>query len=97
MPVKDEEHWRQITSHDNKHVTVVDLYYPWFGRCDVLDEALRGLYMSIEDPEKKLQYFNLDLTKIPLSKDPPSKAPAKPKFLIYVVSRRADKRNRRDN
>ena len=84
MPVKDEEHWKDVTSRENRKVTIVDLYYPWFGRCDVLDEALRGIYMNMEDPDKKIQYLNLDLTKIQVFKDLP-KPSAKPHFRIYLV------------
>ena len=84
LAVKDEDQWEEIISPENKKVTVVDLYFPSFGRCEVLDEALRALYMSIDDPEKKLQYFNVDLTKVPVLKD--AKATAKPRFQIYLVS-----------
>ena len=84
LPVKDEAHWKDVTGPDNKKVAVIDLYFPWFGRCEALDEALRALYMSLEDPEKKLQYLYADLSKIPIGKDL-SKSTAKPRFLIYLV------------
>ncbi len=82
--VRDEEHWKEITAKENKKIVVVDLYYPWFGRCEVLDEALKAIYMNLEEPEKKLQFFNLDLTKLHVLKDQP-KSSAKPRFLIYLV------------
>lgn len=81
---RDEEQWKELISKENKKITVVDFYYPWFGRCDVLDEALRGLYMGIDDSDKKMQYFNVDLTKIPVFKET-RKSPAKPLFQIWLV------------
>ena len=83
-PIRDEEHWKEVTAHENKKVTVIDLYFPNFGRCEVLDEALKGLYMGLEDPEKKVQYLYADLTKIPIFKEAPVPT-AKPRFLIYLV------------
>ena len=84
--VKDEEQWKDLTGPENKKVTVIDLYYPWFGRCEVFDEALRALHMGLEDPEKKLQYFHVDLAKVPLPKEIVGKQTAKPRFQIYLVS-----------
>ena len=85
MAVRDEAHWKEITGPDSKKVCVIDLYFPWFGRCEALDEALKALYNSQKDPEKTLQYYYADLTKIPIVKDP--KSTAKPKFLVYLVQR----------
>ena len=87
-PVRDPDHWTELTSPDNNKVTVIDLYYPWFGRCDALDEALRGIYMNIDDPEKKLQYLYLDLSKPDLKPFGDKEVPeptAKPRFFIYQV------------
>ena len=84
LPVKDEAHWKDVTGPDNKKITVIDLYFPWFGRCEAIDEALRALYMSLEEPEKKLQFLYADITNIQIIKKP-SKSTAKPKFLIYLV------------
>eukprot|EP00826_Nyctotherus_ovalis_P061420 TRINITY_DN873_c0_g1_i11.p2 TRINITY_DN873_c0_g1~~TRINITY_DN873_c0_g1_i11.p2 ORF type:complete len:102 (+),score=30.56 TRINITY_DN873_c0_g1_i11:110-415(+) len=86
LPVRDEEHWKEVTSHSNRRVTLVDLFYPWFGRCDALDEAFRGLYMTLEDPDKKIQYLHADLSKVPVFPEAEQPKPtAKPRFLIYLV------------
>ncbi|MDR3548199.1 MAG: hypothetical protein P4M11_08055 [Candidatus Pacebacteria bacterium] len=95
FPVKDEEQWNQIIGPDNKKVTFIDLYYPWFGRCEVLDESLRSLYLTIDDADKKMQFFNVDLAKIPAAKEQlkegekqgvdHNKPTAKPRFLVYLV------------
>eukprot|EP00826_Nyctotherus_ovalis_P061419 TRINITY_DN873_c0_g1_i1.p3 TRINITY_DN873_c0_g1~~TRINITY_DN873_c0_g1_i1.p3 ORF type:complete len:126 (+),score=40.06 TRINITY_DN873_c0_g1_i1:110-487(+) len=85
LPVRDEEHWKEVTSHSNRRVTLVDLFYPWFGRCDALDEAFRGLYMTLEDPDKKIQYLHADLSKVPVFPEAEQPKPtAKPRFLIYL-------------
>ena len=84
---KSDDHLTEITSEENKHINLIDLYYPSYGRCDALDEALRALYMGIEDPDEKIMFLHADLTKFPnLLGDPDAKPTAKPHFKIYFVN-----------
>ncbi len=84
FPIKDEEQWATTISAENKKVTVIDLYFPCFGRCDALDEVLRAFYNNIDGAEDKLQFLYVDITKIPALKDS-LKSSAKPHFRIYLV------------
>ena len=85
FPVKDEEHWNELTSAGNEKITFIDLYYPWFGRCEVLDEALRQIYLLIDDADQRIQFFYADISKIPLLKDKYPRSRSKPRFQIYKV------------
>eukprot|EP00826_Nyctotherus_ovalis_P047760 TRINITY_DN5539_c0_g4_i3.p1 TRINITY_DN5539_c0_g4~~TRINITY_DN5539_c0_g4_i3.p1 ORF type:complete len:121 (-),score=18.19 TRINITY_DN5539_c0_g4_i3:196-558(-) len=86
FPVKDEIHWNEITSPENEKVTFIDLYTPYFGRCEVLDEGLRTLFLMIDDADTKVQFFHADITKIPCLQNKFSKLSAKPHFQIYLVN-----------
>ena len=84
LPVKDEDHWKQLTSKEFKKIAVIDIYFPWFGRCDALDEGMRAFYNGVEGADEKMQFYYADVTKIPIFKDPPKSTP-KPHFQIYHV------------
>ena len=87
FPIKDAEHFAEITSAENPRLNVIDVHLNWCGPCNIIEQNYRGLFFAYENADQRLAFWNCSEDSLPqevmaqLKEGPLS---CKPRFILFV-------------